>query len=216
MKRALVIFFLCFLALCFSQTRQEAQQVVRRPIVTSAPSSFSDNFNRSDRALNGDNGWSFAVGSTGFNIVSNVLAIGSVAGDNSQVNSGLSTANGYVQADITPAAPAASVGLIFRYQDASNFLLVDFECNGNVQVSFYKRASGSYSLIDSTVGPACTNGVAYTAKIAFSGSSYEVFVNGASQDTYSDSSITATGLGGLRNGAGDFAARTVDNFTISQ
>lgn len=172
--------------------------------------SFSDNFNRSDRALNGDNGWAWLVGSTGFDIVSNELQIGSAAGDNSQVNSGLSIASGFVQAD-AKIASGAGIGLIFRCQDSSNFYLLDFD----LSVFFwYKRSAGTYSsFANGSWSTSWTAGTYKTIKVAFSGSNFELFQDGVSQGTTSDSTFSAAGTTGLRNGSGGTGARTVDNFS---
>lgn len=177
---------------------------------------FSDSFDRSDRALDGDNGWSWAVGSAGFDIVSNELQVGSTPGDNSQVNSGLSLADGLVQCDIKIAG-ATSVGLVFRYQDPNNFYLVDVGFDGTGAIFFfYKRQGGSYVLIDSLSGggPAWATNTWATVKVEFEGSAVAVSFNGSLADTFADGTFTGAGLTGLRNGSGATGARVADNFLV--
>ena len=216
--RILTGFLLCLVLLC--PPVATCGQATLRTYTPPAAPSFSDNFNRSDRALNGDNGWAWAVNGGGFQLVSNRLEIGSAVGDSSQVNAGASFVDGYVQADVFTGgvASASSIGLIFRYQDANNFYLMDFAAGGGqaIIITFYKRGGGTYTQIGSPYngGLFSWDGVApKTAKVMFTGTSVHAWFDGVDVATFSDSSISAAGLTGLRNGGAGTAQRYADNFS---
>lgn len=196
------------------------QQVAVAAKISGGVSSFSDNFNRSDRALDGDNGWAFIEGTLGFSIVSNELDIGPAVGGRSQVNSGWSFAAGYVQVDVKLQVANATVGIIFREQDSNNFYLIDIDVAGGgtlAHYSLYKRVAGTYTLLGNADGTqSWTVGTYATFKVTFSSSNYAVFLNGVSDFTTTDSTFTTAGLTGLRAGGGTINGRAADNFTASQ
>jgi hypothetical protein len=172
---------------------------------------FTDAFTRSDRSINGDNGWTQSIG-TGCAIVSNDLDMQSVSADRVVVQAG-SLQDGTIETDVE-LGHDCSVGHVFRYADASNFYFIDYRADTDEQaaaITLWKKVAGSYSSIATItlglpVGPALL-------KTVFSGTSIKAYLNGTLVASWTDSTFSASGKYGLRNGGAGTGNRLVHSFS---
>ncbi len=114
---------------------------------------FTDDFNRSDRSLNGDNGWT--ANNAGFgtiNIVSNQVVCAGVSNGcwSKNTSNGVSASNHYAQIKVASGLSGDIGGPLVRYTDNNNFYVG--RCNaasGGHVYELYKRVGGTYTLINS-------------------------------------------------------------------
>lgn len=84
--------------------------------------------------------------------------------------------------------------------------------SGNLQL--YKFVNGTATQLGSNVAQSASANTDYTLKLSMVGSTIKVFWNGVEKISQTDTSITATGYGGLRINSGDANVR-LDNFDMT-
>lgn len=180
------------------------------------PSGRTDNFTRADSSSSlgtpSDAGaaWTVAGGST-WGISSNAAYVSTYSGDAYAVlSSGIT--NAVVQVTV-PTFPAGTTpGLIFRYQDASNFMLLHCD-NSATTMAIYKRSGGSYgSALATNAAIAFSAGDVLKVTVDGSGN-IACFQNGVSKVTLTDNSFSTQTSHGLRLGGA--SALTFDDFSIA-
>lgn len=94
-------------------------------------------------------------------------------------------ADGYVEADVTfsPTTDRTHVGLVFRANDANNFLVVDLTKNagmgaGVTNLRLMKRVAGAYTVLDQVTGLGFTDGSTHKLRVEFYGGQIYVDVDG--------------------------------------
>lgn len=177
---------------------------------------FSDTFDRSNRTINGDNGWTQPFGSFTIAILSNQLNLGSTssADDRIAIQAGQSILNPDVSGTLT-LGDSAGEGFIFRGQDTSNFYLVDISCNAHLlQVAYFKRVAGTYTQIGSNIfpGQVWLAGQSYPIRVTMIGTRISVYFGTVLVSSITDSTFTTAGFTGLRAGNTGATTRLVNNF----
>jgi hypothetical protein len=174
------------------------------------PFLFRDNFNRSDRDIDGDNGWDEAVGSDAV-IATGKLDLGSSAGDRTVIQTGVSEADPLLKCDFA-IANNTSIGFVFRYTDTTHFYLLDVSWNGSSNLAeLYYRNGGAFTSVDGShaIG---SSGTTFNAEARVRGTSIQLYVNGVLGQSWTDSTLSAAGNVGLRNGQAGTGQRLADNF----
>lgn len=181
----------------------------------------SDNFNRADATATSPTtgliGQSTPVGSktwlnfagVGFwNVASNKATCGSAVG-RAGIDAGVHDCT--VQADIDPGASLSESGLVLCWVDANNFIKLMLDPGGS-PVDYYlqKRVANVDINVNHATG---TETGSRTVKVVISGSTYDVYVNGAFKfsGTISDSVFAAATKHGLLSGN---TSNTFDNFSV--
>jgi hypothetical protein len=116
-----------------------------------------------------------------------------------------------VSVQVTLAAFAGQMGLSARVSDANNFLNV--RALAGTGYSLFKRVAGSSTQLGSTWAGTPADGD--VVKLVMSGSSLEVFVNGVSRITATDSFNSTATKHGLWAFAANFTAARWDDFSIT-
>lgn len=94
-------------------------------------------------------------------------------------------------------------GLVLRFIDNSNYYLAvlgdDSGSAPTQNVRIYKRVSGAFTQLGSSVDIVWTRGVSKTVRFQAVGTTLQVFVDGVSQLSVTDSAIAGPGGVGMRN-----------------
>ena len=169
---------------------------------------FSDSFDRSDRNLNGDNGWTVENGS--FAIASNVVTTTSLAG--LCYNSAAISSADYKVSVTAKCGSEASGGIdvIGRRTATNNFYLAQISMNDTLQL--YKQVSGSWTQLGSNVAFTAAANTYYKLTLSMEGTAIKLYVDDAEKISQTDSAISATGYGGLRTGSAE--SYTFNDFLI--
>lgn len=176
--------------------------------------SFSDDFNRANGSPGGN--WTAPYGS-GFAIVSNTLSAGTTSGDAILINSSVSLATFVASWDTTLGA-FSGLGLVFRYVDQNNFYLIDITSgdSSTLSVILYKKVSGSYVQIGSSYTGAgeFVNNSTHSIKVDVAGTSFKFYLDNVLKITWADSTYSAAGYIGFRNGGSGSSSRVAENYLI--
>ncbi len=162
--------------------------------------SYSDNFNRAD-ANPLDGSWASMTGWEAPKIVSNAVYTATTAGANSLYRSthGVYADNQYCQLYFASTDNTfATANMIIGVRSAANgdcyfgFVTNKNYALANVRYYWFKNVSGSLSTIGSVAYHADTsNAVGRTYRTEIVGSTLEIFSNGASQGTRTDTALTS-------------------------
>lgn len=181
---------------------------------------FTDNFNRADGAIG--NNWTLVEG-TAFTISTNKCNVGSAVSSDVMVQTGAGTSvqDGEVQADIE-CGEANSIGLVYRHTGAAAFYMFDLGRVGAghtyVTCQLYKKDGTGYVAIGTALTSAAGSwpaGSARTARVTFNGSTHTVFFDGVQLGSVTDTTYSAAGSCGMRNGGGSTGTRLADNFSVT-
>ena len=116
------------------------------------------------------------------------------------IRNAVSFKDGWVEADINHAYDG---GLVLRFINNSNYylaaLLDDSGHSPNENVRIYKRVGGTYTQLGGSVNITWTRGVSKTFRFQAAGTTLQVFVDGVSQLSVTDSAIAGPGGVGMRN-----------------
>lgn len=112
---------------------------------------FTDDFNRSNRSLSGDNGWS--VG-TSIGAAADIVSNEAVGGGSNgcwvyRTTSPISNADHYAAIDMVSGLAGDIGGVFCRYTDNNNFYIGRCAAIGTDQYQLYKRVGGTYTLLSS-------------------------------------------------------------------
>ncbi len=176
---------------------------------------FVDTFNRSNRALNGDNGWALQVSGNAFTftIANDILNMGyDSPGNDIITNSGESFENGWAQAIVTLVAAGAGFDIIMRSSGGASWsgyaCVFDLNSVNQPYVALYKVTSGTYAQVgsntDYSMGLMPPNVRTLCSVHAVAGV-FTFYINGIQVAQYTDGSpYTTAGACGLRqdNGSG--------------
>jgi hypothetical protein len=167
---------------------------------------LTDAFNRANNTTSLGNTavghpWTAAKGVWGINSNRAYTVSGSSGDQFAVVNS---LANGFVQAKITTLG--SWVGLVFRYQDTSNYWKVSADLGNNrwTVARVVGGTQGGYQYINQA--PAAGN----TVKVSTSGSTITVFINGVQKAQFTDSALQSATKTGLLGHSSGLAARFDD------
>lgn len=175
----------------------------------------TDDFERPNESLDASANWTERNGD--WEVVSNQAGCPTTSANDACAkydNTGLSSADYYVQAVVTPPSATNSLyfGVVGRQADYSTSdsdgYMVFIRATSNT-VYLYKQVSNSYTLLDSaSVGT--INASPYTVKLSMDGSSLEGFFEGTSYVTATDTDLTAKGHGGMLTANAGIALRWDD------
>lgn len=116
----------------------------------SAKPSFTDDFNRSNRNLNGDNGWTVDVSPGSINIVSNVATgVSSATGWAQNSTAIVTTGTYYSEIDVLGGLSGGIAGVFVRYINQNTFYIGRVHSLSGDTYELYKRNSGTYTLLAS-------------------------------------------------------------------
>jgi hypothetical protein len=172
---------------------------------------FTDNFYAPNAASLSSN-WTQQYG-TAFSISDDAAQLGTAVGD------AVATVNGVSEADVTisftlNAAPSCAVDAVFRYKDSNDFYFVDIPGEFNFAY-FYKSVGGTYTNIDTWDLSQTTGNLTDTqCVVSMVGTTCTLWINGVSQGSFTDASITGAGGVGLHNGGSGTGNRFCKNFTV--
>jgi len=113
---------------------------------------FTDDFNRSNRALNGDNGWNANTNGAGaIDIVSNVVVCSNSVNGAWMTNTGggVSATDHYAEIEITAGLAGDIGGAINRHTSVNTFYVGRCSRAGSDTYELYKRVAGTYTLLGS-------------------------------------------------------------------
>lgn len=176
---------------------------------------LTDNFSTPGN-FSGYNGWSQAVGSQQGTISGNRVSLGTNPGENYWLHAGENVQNGRIMAGVKLSL-FTSVGFMFRMQDASNGYFVDvYVGDGNIiSCTLTKKVNGVNTQVGDPVGinigPSDYN---LQVGLLYSGSRFTVTVAGRNLELPADTTFTAGGAIGLRNGGGGQGDRFVSNYQL--
>jgi len=166
--------------------------MTQTPAPTSPASLFSDNFESGDAG-----NWTPVSGS--WSIVtdgSNVYKQTNTTGESIVYAANSLWTNYSVQADVklfNTAATNTASGIVARYTDSNNYYM--FRLNSDAgQVQLYKKAGGTFTLLQSTVMTININ-TWYTLKLVLDGSSITGYVDGVQKAFATDGSLTSGYIG---------------------
>jgi hypothetical protein len=179
---------------------------------------LSDNFNRADADSLGTSseGWSWSELQGDIDIVSNkAQSTASNGTDQTAIAaSDLSSTDHYVQANIDITGGDVNPGLVARKDSSATltyYLLTSLYAADSARI--FKRVNGTFSQLTASA-KTFTAGVGYLLKGQCNGSALELFVDGASSASVTDTAITTGTRCGIRSDAvATFA--TWDNWTAS-
>lgn len=123
--------------------------------------------------------------------------------------------NGFSAADCSVeivSGNAHDSGLVARFQNQSNFYLLtlsdDSGVNPSQNLRLFKRVSGTFTQLGSSVDISWSRGTSKTIRLTLAGTSIIAYVDGVSQISVTDSSIASAGSIGVRSnfGANDIFA----------
>lgn len=184
---------------------------------------FDDTFNRPDGALGA--GWaSFALPTGGdFTIVSSKCDCGSAVLPKAQIvkDSGgtlISKANAVAVMKGMSCAANCGVGIVFRAQDTSNFLLCGIKVGvATNAISFYSFVAGIPTLIYTVnYNSSALSDTPFDFTLVFNSTTYTIYINGVSVDSRTNATpITTAGNIGMRNGEAGVGNRLVDEFIVT-
>ena len=116
------------------------------------------------------------------------------------IRNAVSFKDGWVEADMNHAHDG---GLVLRFVNNSNYYLAalsdDSGSAPTENVRIFKRVGGTYTQLGSSVNIAWTRGVSKTFRFQAVGTTIQVFVDGVSQLSVTDSAIAGPGGVGIRN-----------------
>jgi hypothetical protein len=112
-------------------------------------------------------------------------------------DSGQSNVTAAVDSDFTNVGSNTDACLIIRYQDSSNYWLLQLIAASNV-LKLYEKGSGSFVLRGSTSYTVSIN-TTYTLEIVASGNNFTCYVNGVSELTYTGSDFNTATKCGIRS-----------------
>jgi len=172
---------------------------------------IQDTFDRPDEnplgtSSDGDWSWSFSQGS--WKVVSN-LALPADAGENlARADKDLSTQNHYAQVDWVASTAVSRNGVNVRFAAAADTMYLGWYRSGD-QWELWKRITGAYTQL----GPDVSTSGEPTATIKVSAfeSTIELFRDGVSEGTRTDTAITENLRGGM-NSAAVADRASFDNF----
>lgn len=163
---------------------------------------FSDDFNRADGSL----GANWTVDEGAMTITSNEVVGGT--GVNFARATGASPSSADYKVETERRSTSGNLNVFARSTDLNNLYL--YQQQFNSILNLYKRVSGTWTQLGSNV-TGSTRSIGDTVKIEVSGTTIKGFLNGVEQHSQTDSSITATGTGGVRN----TGSNSFDNFIIT-
>jgi hypothetical protein len=125
-------------------------------------------------------------------------------------------ADGTVQCDLTGTAGGGEFGIIARWADANNFLMLDFGYDtgpGHWIAQLYKRVAGTFTPLGSPVDTGKTQAAAWTAKMVLNGSSITCYVDTTVLVSLTDSA----GITNTKHGIVNASTPNVryDNFKVT-
>lgn len=175
---------------------------------------FFDDFNRSDRDLNGDNGWSDYEGS-GRSIVSNTAQ--NIFGVSGLIQATGVSAGLILSATVAIAGLSVVNGLTFRFINSANhfYLLV-----GNTAVQLYNKTLGTFNLEASTTWDA-TPALGELSFIEIKDDGSTITINGLSAtgkifSISHGSTLHNTGGGQGMRGNATGSTSIIDDFSVYQ
>lgn len=114
---------------------------------------------------------------------------------------GVSLTNGWVEVDCNFATNA---GIVLRFIDNNNYYFLNIgDDSGSVNnLLLHKRVAGGFTTIGATSNIAWARGTSRKIRLAVSGASFTIYVDGSEVATMTDGSITGAGGVGMRNTAG--------------
>lgn len=178
---------------------------------------FSDSFGRSDRSIDGDNGWSKTSGTHTPAIVSGKLDMLNLFEDIVVVQAGISLVDVELSGAFTLGA-AAGISFVFRYQDASNYYMLDFglDTTGEMLIQLWKKttATSYVKLAEFAYGYFPADGRTYNCKVVAIGNRFIAFLNGNQTLDATDATFSAAGAVGLRTSNQGLTTRLADNFQV--
>lgn len=161
---------------------------------------INESFNTADSSTLGpDLSWTELAGN--INIVSNQARTATTGESSARANSDLSSADHYAQAviDVSAETNSPDVGVITRKDSSATLTYylhtADFPSNGTRS---YKCVNGTYTAIGTENSTTLTAGTPATIKGISNGSTIEVFINGTSRLSHTDTAITANVRCGIR------------------
>ena len=116
------------------------------------------------------------------------------------IRNGTSYTDVAIEADMSHAYDG---GLVLRFIDTSNYYLAALSDDSGIaptqNIRIFKRVSGTFTQLGSNVDITWTRGVSKTIRFQASGTTIQVFVDGVSQLSVTDSAIAGPGGVGMRN-----------------
>ncbi len=165
--------------------------------------------NLSGRALDTGGSWTAQTGA--WQITSNQAVETTNSNAAYLLTTDTTQSNYTVQVDLgVPGSTNVDAGVVVRYQDVNNYFFAIAE---NTTLKLYELNGGTVTQRGAAAG-VLTLGTTATIKVVCSGSSFTVYVGGASQITYTSTDFQTATLVGLRNYRGTgYNQATFDNFS---
>lgn len=168
--------------------------VFQLPSTFTVPAARSENFEAGAANWTPQAGAQFTVATSGTN---HVYRQSSVAGDARALFTGANWRDQAIEADVRPTAFSGTdrwVGLITRYQDASNFIYVTLRSSGSVQL---RRMRGGTVTELARAPLTVTLNRLYRVRLESVGSTHRVYVDGQLLLDVDDTTAAQTGSAGL-------------------
>lgn len=150
---------------------------------------LSDSFNRADNAASlgsADVGGAWTAAAGTWSILSNKARMTTVTLDAYAILTSGFLADGYVEVDVTLSAARADVGVLFKYLDTNNTLMLElYRAGAGNNINLYKRTAGSWSTLATTGATAgLVLGQTYKVRVEFYGGQIYVYVDGVLRLSY--------------------------------